>query len=127
MTKIHDEIKKQLEKATSRLEEALKLPKDAVVRDSAIQRFEFCVDLSWKYLKQYLKAEKGVVANTPKDVFREAYTAGMIAYSDVWIELVDMRNETSHSYDEAVADRIYARLPEALGMFQKLLVLPSQA
>src|SRR5205085_10709340 len=34
--------------AVARLEEALALPKDGIVRDSAIQRFEISFELCWK-------------------------------------------------------------------------------
>jgi len=37
-------------------DEALALPKDPVVRDSAIQRFEISFELCWKFLKAYFVA-----------------------------------------------------------------------
>ncbi len=42
-------------KATGRLAEALAQEKNEFIRDSAIQRFEFCFDLSWKTLKAFLE------------------------------------------------------------------------
>ena len=41
------------------------------LRDSTIQRFEFCVDTLWKYLREYLQTNKGVVFTvvSPKSVF----------------------------------------------------------
>ena len=42
-------------RAITRLEQALALPKDDIVRDSAIQRFEICFELCWKFLKAYLE------------------------------------------------------------------------
>jgi len=50
----------KLTKAIERLEEVLKLEKNAVVRDSAIQRFEFTFDLAWKTLKLYLEEVEGL-------------------------------------------------------------------
>ena len=40
-----DSLRTDLAAAIARLEEALALPKDAIVRDSAIQRFEISFEL----------------------------------------------------------------------------------
>lgn len=111
----------QLKRAISRLDEVLSLSKTDIVRDSAIQRFEFCLDLAWKTLQTYLRDRKGVVANSPKDVFREAYQNQLIEYSEDWIKLVDLRNETVHTYDEATAENVYRELPSALKRFGEIL------
>jgi hypothetical protein len=50
MTKL-DALKNQYQKAVKRLDEILKEEKSDIVRDSAIKRFEFTFDLSWKLLK----------------------------------------------------------------------------
>ena len=113
-------ILKQFEQALQRLDEVLKEPKNAIVRDSAIQRFEFCLDLSWKSVKAYLEDKKGIICSSPKDCFREAYRQGLLEYSDSWIKYVDMRNETAHTYKEEIADKIYAELPTALLDFKNL-------
>jgi|CXWL01.1.fsa_nt_gi nucleotidyltransferase substrate binding protein (TIGR01987 family) len=111
----------QLKKAVSRLDEALALPKTDITRDSAIQRFEFCLDLSWKTLQTYLKEQKGIIVNSPKDTFREAYQNGLIDYSDDWIKLVDLRNETTHTYDEQTAENVYRELSSAQKRFHEIL------
>lgn len=113
----------QFRKAITRLEEVLSLSKTDIIRDSAIQRFEFCLDLAWKTLQTYLRDRKGVVANSPKDVFREAYQNQLIEYSEDWIKLVDLRNETVHTYDEATAENVYGELPSALKRFQEIFAI----
>lgn len=111
----------QFERAIQRLEEALRLEKNDIVRDSAIQRFEFTFDLAWKTIKTYLGEQKGVMCASPKDCIRAAYAQGLIAYDDAWLTLTDMRNETVHTYNEEIAEKIYARLPDALQKYQTLL------
>lgn len=120
MTKLEATIK-QFESALTRFREAMAVPKNDIVRDSAIQRFEFTLDLSWKMLKAFLEEKKGVVCASPKECFRETYRQGLIEYSDEWIKLVDMRNETVHTYKEEMAEKIYAQLPNALKHFEILL------
>lgn len=120
MTKLEVTLK-QFENALIRFKEVLNIQKTDVIRDSAIQRFEFTLDLSWKMLKTFIEDKKGVVCSSPKECFREAYHSGIIEYDDEWIKFVDMRNETVHTYNEKIAERIYAELPNVLKHFEILL------
>ena len=43
--------KADFQKAVSLLEEACAQPENSFLRDSIIQRFEFCWELAWKMLK----------------------------------------------------------------------------
>lgn len=113
--------RKQFEQALTRLKEVLALPKNDVVRDSAIQRFEFTLDLSWKTLKTFLEEKKGIVVASPKECFREAYRQGIIPYDTDYLDLVDLRNETVHTYREKTAEDVYEELPEAVKLFENLL------
>jgi len=106
--------------ALARLQDVLAQEKTEFMRDAAIQRFEFTFDLSWKLLKAYLEQEKGIICRSSKDCFREAYAQGVIEYDTQWLTLTDMRNRTSHIYNEKMADEIYASLPTALSLFDAL-------
>ncbi len=68
----------QFQNALARFREVLDMPENDVVRDSAIQRFEFTLDLSWKTLKALLEVQKGIVCASPKECFREAYRQGIL-------------------------------------------------
>lgn len=120
MTKFEVTIQ-QFEKAVRRLKEVLDVPETDIVRDSAIQRFEFTLDISWKTIKAFLEEEKGIICVSPKECFREAYRQGLINYDEDWIKFVDMRNETVHTYNEDVAERIYSQLSNTLSHFEELL------
>lgn len=93
-------------KASKRLSEACAQPFDSFIRDSVIQRFEFCWELAWKTLKLRLEV-LGVVALNPRDVFKEALAAGLINDGNLWSEAQRMRNLSSHTYDEKLADQVY--------------------
>lgn len=110
----------QLTLASERLAEVLALPKDSVVRDSAIQRFEFCMDLAWKTLKTYLEEIHGVIVKSPKEAFRSAYQQGLIEFDQSWIEYVDLRNDTVHTYNELLAEKTYQALPAFLTSLKSL-------
>lgn len=103
----------KLKNAVYRLEEALTAYKNAqsdIIRDGAIQRFEFCVELAWKTLHEYLLGEGYTEVNSPKAVMKQAYADGLIAREDAWLLLLNDRNITSHIYDDATAGEIFARI-----------------
>ena len=86
------------------------------LRDSLIQRFEFCVDLFWKYLKKYLVIVIKITPEFggPKPTIRESCKVRMISEVDAEkiIQMLDNRNLTSHTYKEEFADRLSAIIPE---------------
>lgn len=98
----------ELKKALNRLEEALALPKNDIVRDSVIQRFEFTVELSWKALQKFLHASGVSESLTPKNIFREAAKLNLIKDPEAWIKFIDDRNLSSHTYRESLAEQVYA-------------------
>lgn len=110
----------QFSQALQRLDEVLAVPENDISRDSAIQRFEFTLDLAWKSVKAFLEESKGLTCNSPKDCFRQAFQQQLIAYNDVWIELVDIRNETVHTYNLDKAKQTYSHLKEASTLFHEL-------
>lgn len=50
-------------------------------RDSVIQRFKFCIELFWKYLRLYLEEIKlaKIDSNAPRDVIRSACQSNLRA------------------------------------------------
>jgi nucleotidyltransferase substrate binding protein (TIGR01987 family) len=102
-----------LGRALERLHEALAQPEDnPLAIDGTIQRFEFAIELSWKALRRLLVRE-GVTTTTPREALRAAFRAGWLADEATWLQLLHDRNETSHTYNEATARRIYANVRSA--------------
>ncbi len=117
-----DALRQQVDslgKAIGRLAAALARPKDEFIRDSAIQRFEFTSELAWKILKRYL-AVQGIEARSPRAAIRAAFELDLIPEDTGWLAMVELRNLTSHTYDEKIAERIYAELPGMLARFESL-------
>jgi nucleotidyltransferase substrate binding protein (TIGR01987 family) len=98
----------EVRNAAARLQEADAQPETAI-RDAVIQRFEFSFELVWKGLKLYLERQ-GHECGGPRPTLKKAFAEGLIATpeeADVWLQMLDDRNLTSHAYDEALATRIY--------------------
>ncbi len=119
-------IQNDLSKAVSKLKEALNLEVTDVVRDSAIQRFEFCVELSWKLMKSWLLESEGIEVASPKEAIRKAYTSQLIVYDIRWLDIIDLRNITSHTYNEELAAEVFSKLNELLPLFEALIEASSQ-
>ena len=105
----------KLSQAVERLAEAVKAygeKPDSIVRDGAIQRFEFCAELAWKTAREYLLDQGYAELNSPKAVMRTAYADGLIRNDGGWIALLNDRNLTSHIYDEATAAAVFTRIME---------------
>lgn len=99
----------QYKNAVDRLEEVIETYNDnnsRIIVDAMIQRFEFCVELSWKLLKDYLSGENVGDFNSPRSVMKESYKMGLITEGELWLDMLEDRNLTSHTYDEIVANTI---------------------
>ncbi len=112
----------QFGRAAGRLRVALHQPKDEFVRDSAIQRFEFTFESSWKTLKCFLEGQDpGLNVRFPAECYRAAFRKGLIENEPTWIEMIEKRNKTSHTYNELIAEAVYASLPRFLALYEGLL------
>jgi len=99
-----------LDAGLARLEAALAQEKTEWTRDSAIQRFEFTFELAWKAVARCAR-EEGLEALSPREALRTALRLGWIGDDDAWLRMLDDRNRTAHTYNEATAEEIYGRLP----------------
>ena len=81
------------------------------IRSGVIQHFEFTYELSWKFLRRRLEQDIGrtsVDGISRRDLFRIAAENRLIEDVEDWFNYHLARNETSHTYDPAIAARVYA-------------------
>ena len=92
---------------------AIETPTD-VERDAAIQRFEFTFETVWKAAQRYLADMEQIEAGSPGAVIRACREVGMSDEdaAEARLRAATDRNLTSHMYSEALANEIFARLPE---------------
>ncbi len=109
-------------KALNTLKDILREPFSIIVRDAAIQRFEYTFEAFWKFIREYLKEKEGIIANSPKSCFKEIFFLGFISEDETvgLQEMTDRRNETSHTYKEEVAAAIYKKLEEYSLLMEKV-------
>ena len=111
------------QRALGTLRDIAKEPFSVIVRDAAIQRFEYTFEAFWKFIREYLKEKEGIMANSPKSCFKEIFSLGLISEEET-VELQDMtdkRNDTSHTYKEKVAQNIYEKIKDYTLLMEKTL------
>ena len=123
-------------KALHRLAEVVNVAKARELNDfeadGMIQRFEFTFELAWKLLKSYAEyqgVDKEIMGS--RDAIRWAFENGLITDSNVWMEMIKRRNDTSHTYDEDTASEVVERIEDVyyqcfVYLFEKMKSLSSQ-
>jgi nucleotidyltransferase substrate binding protein (TIGR01987 family) len=112
-----ERVRERLEiagKALHTFLEILQEPKTRIVRDAAIQRFEYTFEAVWKSVQSYLRTIEGLEPGSPKGAIRFSQQVGLLTEEQARcaLAMADDRNLTVHTYNEALADKIYSRLPE---------------
>lgn len=104
-------------KALTRLGDALMLAKKRPLTDlekqGLIQAFEFTHELAWNTIKDFYENQGETGVQGSRDAARLAFRRGLIGNGTVWMDMIQSRNQTSHTYDEATADRIVAAVTNA--------------
>lgn len=94
---------------------------------SVIKNFELTYETCWKFLRHYLFEKEGIEANSPRMVFRVCSERGILPedLARELIILIDVRNETMHTYDQEVAERVVADILKHSQVFSRVLELIS--
>ncbi|MCB9492779.1 MAG: nucleotidyltransferase substrate binding protein [Epsilonproteobacteria bacterium] len=91
-------------------------------RDSLIQRFEYTSDIFWKYLHDYLKTMHNIKLDivSPKSVYKAFRDTNIITEEEftLCIRQVELRNLTSHTYDEELAEEVCKQIPTLARMMK---------
>ncbi len=119
-----------LERAVARLREGLARheasPGDDQLRDGLIHRLELAYELALRTLRHHLRE----AAATPEEIDRLAFpdlirlaaAQGLLRSAwPAWRTFREMRNRTSHAYDEAIAREVAAGIPAFLEETEALL------
>lgn len=75
-----------------------------------IQSFEYTHELAWKVLKDYLEEQGFTEIIGSKNATRMAFKEGLIDNGAVWMEMIEARNETSHTYNLEIATTVSMKI-----------------
>jgi nucleotidyltransferase substrate binding protein (TIGR01987 family) len=92
---------------------------------SIIKAFELSFELSWNVMKDYLTnmGINGIIGS--KGAIRHAFQNGLIDNGQTWLEMIDDRNEVTHTYDLETADSLTEKIihnhyPQFLALAEKM-------
>jgi len=94
-----------------------------LIQNGRIQKFEYCAELAWKISKMYLELFEGVLANSPKGVYKAMFQSGLITEDEfsALFDTIEDRNLLSHIYKEETYKLVYTRIQSHLQAFKVLL------
>lgn len=75
------------------------------VLEGTVLNFSLTFDISWKVMKDILVKELGVLdfaMGSPRETLQQAFANGMID-SDLWMQMLRVRNQLAHDYDGTFA------------------------
>lgn len=69
-----------------------------------IRGFEYTYELAWNLLRDYLRWQGSTSVTGSRDAIREAFSAGLVDDGERWMQMLQDRNRTSHTYNEETAE-----------------------
>lgn len=97
-------------KAFSKFESAIlvleKTGLSELEREGLIQRFKYTHELAWNVMKDFFESEGNNTIMGSRSATREAFKKGLIVDGENWMDMINSRNLTTHTYNEEVVDEI---------------------
>lgn len=97
-------------KAFAQLEAAVTLqqqrPLSNLEQQGLIQGFEYTYELAWNMIRDYFRWQGHTDILGSRDAIREAFANGLIEDGDRWMQMLQDRNRTTHTYNEETAQEI---------------------
>lgn len=81
-----------------------------IIKEGIIQRFEFTHELAWKLMKDFLEYEgiQNIVGS--RSATREAFNKDLIEDGEEWMNMIESRNETVHTYNADILQTQYNKI-----------------
>lgn len=75
-------------------------------KQGLIQAFEFTHELAWNVLKDYFAYQGNFNIKGSRDASREGFKYALVNDGNLWMQMIETRNLTSHIYDKQTAEDI---------------------
>lgn len=75
-----------------------------------IKAFEFTFELAWNVMKDYFAYQGNPTITGSRDAFREAFKRELIIDGEGWMEMIESRNKSAHTYNQETADELAGKI-----------------
>lgn len=81
-----------------------------MIQEGLIQRFEYTHELAWNVMKDYAAYQGNPNITGSRDAVREAFKMQLIKDGETWMDMIESRNKTSHTYNEETSNEIFVKI-----------------
>lgn len=83
-----------------------------ILKQGIIQSFEYTYELAWNVMRDYAEFQGNPDIPGSRTAIREALQMGLITEGKVWMDMVESRIRTTHTYNEEIANEIFEKILE---------------
>jgi nucleotidyltransferase substrate binding protein (TIGR01987 family) len=98
------------EREASNQDEELLNGVEQLQKEGLIQRFEYTHELAWNVMKDYSEYQGNTNVKGSRDATREAFKMQLITDGETWMDMIETRNDTSHTYNEEITEEIFLKI-----------------
>lgn len=75
-----------------------------------IHVFEFVYEMAWHTISDFYRAQGVARMHGPRSAFRHAFANELIKNGEIWMDMIESKNQAARAYDEEVADKIVTQI-----------------
>lgn len=98
-----------LQQLTDAVQLANQRPLTPLEQQGLIQAFKFTHELAWNVMKDYFYWQGNAGLTGSRDATREAFSKTLVDDGEGWMEMIKSRNQSSHTYNQQIAELITRR------------------
>lgn len=85
-------------------------PLSNMEKQGFIKSFEFTYELAWNLMRDYSLYQGHQEIRGSRDAIRLALSMDLISDGETWMDMLESRNITSHTYDDNTAEEIMKKI-----------------
>jgi len=99
------------DKAIMQLQKFIKKKKlNELEEQGLIQAFEYTYELAWNVMRDFFEFQGDDTAKGSRDAIRLAFNRGLLVDGKIWMDMIESRIKSSHTYNEAIVKEIKTKI-----------------
>jgi len=94
-----DNFNRAMRQLSSAVQLSQQRPLSELEQQGLIQGFEFVHELAWNVLKDFLEYDGIQNLVGSRSTVREAFRRGVVSDGQIWMDMIESRNLSSHTYN----------------------------